>query len=225
MPRETAECLLSAIAKNSTENPWTYDFTKTRNELMFRWLHAFGLRRGELLNVRVSDIDFREETVTIVRRPDSSDDPRTAQPLVKTRDKILPMSPDLCRLTYDYVMDTRRLLAGARRHGYLFVATKTGAPLSLSALNKCFSFLRSRIPDLPDDLSPHVLRHTWNDNFSEAMDRTKTPEAEEQKMRSYLMGWSETSGTAVNYTRRHIRQKANQISLLMQSKMTGEEDI
>lgn len=222
---ETGARLLAVIAKNSPENPWSGEFTRCRNELIFRWLYSFGLRRGELLNVKVSDIDFRKESVTIVRRADAPEDPRREQPAVKTRDRVLPIPPDLCRLTHDYVLTARRQWGGARKHEYLFVADKTGAPMSLSALNKCFSFLRSRIPDLPDDLSPHVLRHTWNDNFSAIMDRNRTADNDEQKMRSFLMGWSETSGTAIKYTRRHVRQKANQVSLLMQSEMTGEGEI
>lgn len=217
--------LLSVIARNSPENPWSGEFARCRNELIFRWLYAFGLRRGELLNVKVSDIDFRKETITVVRRADALEDPRRQQPNVKTRDRVLPIPPDLCRLTHEYVMNARRRWAGARKHEYLFVADKTGAPMSLSALNKCFVFLRSRIPDLPDDLSPHVLRHTWNDNFSALMDRNKTADSDEQKMRSVLMGWSETSGTAIKYTRRHVRQKANHASLLMQSEMTKEAEI
>lgn len=222
---ETGARLLEVIAKNSPENPWSGEFTKCRNELIFRWLYSFGLRRGELLNVKVSDIDFRKETITVARRADAREDPRREQPAVKTRDRVLPIPPDLCRLTHEYVLTARRRWAGARKHEYLLVADKTGAPMSLSALNKCFAFLRTRIPDLPDDLSPHVLRHTWNDNFSAVMDRHKTADNDEQKMRSFLMGWSETSGTAVKYTRRHVRQKANQASLLMQSEMTKEDEI
>lgn len=224
LPEETANRLLRVTAKDSPENPWTGEFTKCRNELVFRWLHAFGLRRGELLNVKVSDIDFRKETVTIVRRADAPEDPRNEQPTVKTRDRVLPIPPYLCRMTHDYVVQARRHLVGARRHAFLIVADKTGAPLSLSALNKCFAFLRTHVPDLPDDLSPHVLRHTWNDNFSEAMDRTKTPEPDEQKMRSFLMGWSETSGTAANYTRRHVRQKAREVSLQLQAGIVNRKD-
>ena len=213
--------LLIVIARQSPENPWKGAFTKARNELIFRWLHAFGLRRGELLNVKVSDIDFRKEVVTIVRRADDPEDPRRQEPCVKTRDRKIPIAPDLCRMTYDYVVKVRRQLVGARKHEFLFVADKTGSPMSLSAFNKSFSFLRGKVPDLPDDFSPHVLRHTWNDNFSAAMDQRNIPAAEEQKMRSFLMGWSETSGTAFHYTKRHTRQKANEVSLQMQAEMTG----
>ncbi|MCP9759188.1 site-specific integrase [Aquitalea sp. S1-19] len=220
---EIAARLLTVTTRHSSENPWKGQFIKQRNELIVRWLYAFGLRRGELLNIKISDINFREETIFIIRRADAPEDPRPEQPSVKTKDRILAIPPDLCRLTHDYVLNARRHLSGAKKHEYLFVADKTGNPMSLSAMNKCFAYLRSNITDLPTDLSPHVLRHTWNDNFSAVMDRNKTPCADEQKMRSYLMGWSETSGTAVNYTRRHIRKKANEVSLMMQAEMIKKD--
>lgn len=225
LPFEASERLHKVIARDSLENPWSRQFTKVRNELLIRWLSSFGLRRGEILNIKISDIDFRKETATIVRRADAREDPRKEQPLVKTRARILPIPPELCRLTQDYIIHARRHIVGAQKHEYLFVADKTGAPLSLSALNKCFSFLRDRVSDLPDNLVPHVLRHTWNDKFSAAMDRLKTSEADEQKMRSFLMGWSETSRTAANYTRRHIRQRANEVSLQLQSPIVDGDEI
>lgn len=225
LPSETAARLIAVTAKDSPANPWLGKFIRLRNELLFRWLSSFGLRRGELLNVKVSDIDFRKETVTIARRADAPEDPRKEQPVVKTRDRVLPIPPALCQLTHDYIVYARRSLIGARKHEYLFVADKTGEPMSLSALNKCFVFLRTRIADLPEGLSPHVLRHTWNDNFSAAMDRMKTSEADEQKMRSFLMGWSETSGTAANYTRRHVRQRANEVSLQLQTLVANKDKI
>ena len=87
------------------------------------------------------------------------------------------------------------------------------------SLAKAFQVLREKCKDLPRDLSAHVLRHTWNENFSIAMDKEKTGEETEKKIRSYLMGWSETSGTAATYTRRHIRNKAREVSLDIQKKM------
>ena len=98
----------------------------------------------------------------------------------------------------------------------------TGQPISLPALNKIFKVLRIKCPNLPDSLCPHVMRHTWNDRFSEEMDKRQTQEESEKKWRSYLMGWSETSGTAATYTRRHTRKKAQKVSLAMQEKMMNE---
>ena len=93
-------------------------------------------------------------------------------------------------------MGGRRAINGARRHDFLIVANGSGNPLTLVALNKVFVALRRKCPDLPGELTPHVLRHTWNDLFSEEMDKNKVSEETEKKMRSRLMGWSETSNTA-----------------------------
>ncbi|EJM8830235.1 site-specific integrase, partial [Pseudomonas aeruginosa] len=97
-------------------------------------------------------------------------------------------------------------------------AMGTGAPLSLSAVNVIFAELRNAFNGEFDAVTPHVLRHTWNDRFSDVMDKLKVSEAEEERMRSFLMGWAPTSKTSASYTRRHIRLKAQQVSLAMQSK-------
>lgn len=68
--------------------------------------------------------------------------------------------------------------------------------MALVTLNKIFVVLRRKCPDLPRDLVARVLRHTWNDQFSDIMDRKKVSEETEKKIRSRQMGWSETSATA-----------------------------
>jgi integrase len=83
--------------------------------------------------------------------------------------------------------------------------------------------LRRKCPDLPDDLSPHVLRHTWNDHFSELMDEKGVPEEIEHKMRSRLMGWSETSKTATTYTRRHVHKRARAAALQLQRSIARDK--
>lgn len=95
--------------------------------------------------------------------------------------------------------------------------------MSLPALNKVFNVLREKCPELPTSLSPHVMRHSWNDRFSEEMDKRQTAEESEKKIRSYLMGWSETSSTAATYTRRHTRKKAQEVSLKMQEQIKGKD--
>ena len=48
------------------------------------------------------------------------------------------------------------------------------------------------------------------------VDKKGMSAAEEEKTRSYWMGWSETSGTAALYNRRHTIEKANEASLELQ---------
>ncbi|KPX71691.1 MULTISPECIES: tyrosine-type recombinase/integrase [Pseudomonas syringae group genomosp. 2] len=217
---EVAERLLNVTSPTSPENPWKGEGTSIRNALLVRWFYELGLRRGEVLNVRIPDIDFQSEQLTVARRADDPEDPRKDQPLVKTRDRKIPLSSGLCKLTHEYITNTRRAIGGARRHPFLFIAMGTGAPLSLSGVNAIFAELRNAFNGEFDTVTPHVLRHTWNDRFSEVMDRANISEAEEERMRSFLMGWAPTSKTSVNYTRRHVRLKAQQVSLAMQTKQT-----
>ena len=98
--------------------------------------------------------------------------------------------------------------------------------MSLACLNKIFKILRLNCEALPDDLSPHTLRHTWNELFSDAVDKHGVSPELEQKIRSRMMGWSETSGMAKVYNQRHIRKKATEVSLEMQGRisMAGGSD-
>ncbi len=220
---EVVERILKVIDPHSSDNPWTDEHSRYRNALIIEWLLCFGLRRGELLNVRIGDIKFREGTVTVVRRADNPNDPRRNQPKVKTKGREIPISSGLLDKSNAYIMNQRSAIHGARKHDFFFIASDTGAPLSIPSLNKIFNVLRKKCPDIPSHVFPHIFRHTWNDRFSEEMDANKVGEEAEKKARSYLMGWSETSGTAATYTRRHIRKKAREASLQLQHKLIERE--
>lgn len=220
----STEKLLKVILPNSSENIWLSEATRIRNFLIVRWLFDLGLRRGELLNLQISDIDFQTETVIVARRADDPIDPRKNQPKVKTRDRKIPLSSGLCRLTYEYILRVRRSIRSTNHHPFLFVAMGNGAPLSLSGLNKIFAELRSAFPEELTLLTPHVLRHTWNDRFSKIVDELKFSESDEEQQRAFLMGWVSTSKTAATYTRRHIREKAQQVSLLMQAQQIKDSN-
>lgn len=211
--------LLQIVDPSNSENPWKSEFVRQRNALIVCWLLQLGVRRGELLNVMISDVDFRKNTVTIARRADDPEDPRRMQPRVKTRDRILPLSPDLAALSHKYIITTRSQFAGNKRHGFLFVAEHTGEPMSLSSLNKMFHRIRLTIPEMPNNLSGHMLRHTWNDEFSRKLDGQGVGESREEQMRSYLMGWSPTSSSSRVYTRRFIEEAARKASLELQEKI------
>lgn len=216
---------LEAISAGTSEpGVWRSGHTSFRNQLILRWFIDLGIRRGELLNVRVSDINFQQNTVRIARRADSADDPRAHQPLVKTQARELPLGDLLADTTYAYIMDLRGEQGAAREHDYLFVAGGTGQPLSYSAVNKLFDDLRRFDPKLPAGLTPHVLRHCWNDRFSVQMEQGAVDVELEKRIRSTLMGWSMTSETAATYTRRHVRKKASSAMRQMQSqlKIQGE---
>lgn len=217
------EKILKVIDPASPENPWCEEFVRVRNELMFLWLYHLGVRRGELLGVRIDDLVIEGDTIAIKRRADDPTDPRRRQPITKTFSRDIPSSRTLQEKTDKYIYYHRRSILKARKHLFLFIS-QHGDPLSLSQCNRIFQVLRAKCPDVPPNFSPHVLRHTCNDNYSKLMDENKTPEEVEKKTRAYLMGWKETSDTAEVYTRRHTRRKAQEASLAMQEKMFGGND-
>ena len=209
--------LLEIIDPGSQENPWRSPDVRFRNYLLISILLRLGIRRGEALVIRTTDVNLQKNEVLIRRAPDNPDDPRRYLPNTKTRDRILPLDEELAQLVRDYILKERRKIKAARRHTFLFTSTK-GTPLSLAAVSAMFSTLRKRVSGLPANLTPHTLRHTWNDRFSEDMDRNKVREEDEIQQRNYLMGWSETSKTASIYTRRHTRRRAREASLRLQQK-------
>lgn len=195
-------------------NVWVGHHCRVRNELMIRMFVKLGIRRGELAGIGIRDIDFRARTVLIRRRADDKADPRTHQPNAKTRDRILPLSDDLLQRIHRYVIGKRKSQAKANTHPFLFVAN-AGEPLGLRAVNRVFEVLVKRCNEF-EELFPHLLRHTFNDNLSTNMDANKTSEAEEQKVRSELNGWVPTSSSAARYTKRTTQRRANKASLELQ---------
>lgn len=209
--------ILEVTHPDSPENPWKNKHARIRNHLIFMWLLELGLRKGEFLGIRLEDVNLRAGEVTIARRADDPSDPRTDEPNTKGKARLLAIGGVLAELTRTYVHGPRSAIKGARKSPFLVVATGTGKPLSKAAVSKIFVELRRKVTGLPEELSPHVLRHTWNDRFSEFMDKSGVSPEEEEKMRKQQMGWSDSSKMAATYTRRHTRRKTNEASLAMQT--------
>lgn len=222
MSDEDVAVLLRVVDPHSPDNPWRDQHTRYRNALLVHWLLFLGVRIGEALGVRVSDIVTYRKEVTIHRRADDPDDPRRYQPQTKTRARVLPVSATLLAETQAYILNHRSALPQAKKHGFLFVASRTGQPMTLATVGKVFKEVRERCPSLPESLSGHVLRHTWNDAFSKKMDEAGVTPEKECQARSYLMGWSPTSDTAAVYTRRYVRNKAKEVSLELQDQLVNK---
>jgi len=219
--REQEKLLMEVVRPGSELNPFSDPDIQTRNELIIRMLRYLGIRRGELLNIRVDDVDFKRNELIIRRRADEKGDPRLRQPLVKTRARRLPLDPDLAASLRDYIVKVRRRIPNAAAFPYIFVTHKSGPtqgqPMSIEAYKQVIRQIAKSHPLLAN-FTGHDLRHTWNDHFSEHMDNKAEAESEskQERIRENLMGWREESGTAKNYNKRFIRRKGRSVGLELQ---------
>lgn len=209
-----------AITPGSPTNPFQAQH-QHRNQALLHLYWETGMRRGEALKIKgehLIGLPGPTPVLRVLRDPDAADDARRTQPAVKTLPRDLEISPYLGNLLYDWVVKHRtdgKRYPGAKRTPYVFVS-RSGQPLALRTVNDMFELLRERVPGMPDDFSPHILRHTSNDRFSEASDAQGLNEAEEKQARNYVMGWTKTSNQGDRYTRRHTRKRAAEVMQRMQ---------
>ena len=207
------ERLFALIDPSSPDNPFRSQAVRHRNLAIVACLDESGMRRGELCGLKIPDIDFGKLTISIHRRPPDPRDPRRERPMTKTGARRVPIRPELADILFAYLSSWRRVEPAARMHAYLFVShggRRPGVPLSPRSVGKIFDALQGV---LGFGLHPHLLRHTWNDRFSAAVDRKAsrgdgTAEATEERIRNFLMGWSPHSKMAPQYSRRHVERAA-----------------
>lgn len=222
LEEELLDVLEGVLQPGSPDNPVDDFGMQVRNGLMFMILRLTGIRRGELLNLKIEDFDFAQNLLKVVRRPDSRGDIRVFQPVAKTRARNFPLHETLMEKIFDYVKDIRSKIPGTQRHGYLFVTHRIcqtrGMPLSYSAFGKFFGTL-SKCSGGIEGVHAHSLRHHWNYIFSQSMDAKGISPEREAKIRSQLMGWKPTSQTAATYNRRHIKEAAGVAMVDMQQRI------
>lgn len=212
--------ILAVVHPESDENPWTRGFVRLRNWVIVVVLLATGMRRGELLGLQIRDILPNQPKLKILRRADDPTDARLIQPNTKTHDRIVELSPSIMRVLMDYQRE-RRGIKAARAIPQLFVS-EDGNALSASSIDKLFRQLREACPGLPVAITSHVMRHTWNERFSEQAEAMQLPEVAEQRARNSQQGWSDNSKTAAIYTRRYTNRKGEELALKLQENLDAK---
>ncbi len=110
-----------------------------RNIAIFELLYGSGLRASELVNLKVSDINFYNETVSV---------------LVKRKKyRIIPLTKKSIESLKEY------LKFRGEKEGYLFLS-KNGRRLTQRDLQRIVNRFISQVTTLTR-MSPHTLRHTF----------------------------------------------------------------
>lgn len=192
-----------------------------RNYIMWRLVRRFGLRLGELLALRLVDIDLTGlypflEIIRIEDRGADYSDPRAPNnPLVKTFGRRLYFSPGdegMIRAIEEYV-DTyrvkRKIKGGFTAyldHEFLLIShgnASLGNPLSCSAANKVACMISN---ECVKAFHWHLVRHAVFNRLYEAASLLENNSTEIDHV-VYMGGWS-SPDSLKGYARRAIRDKA-----------------
>lgn len=141
--------------------------TVLRNWLMFETAYELGLRRGELLKLRLDCLPRgRDESILVQRFPDDPHDTRTREPAVKTAPRKIPASRPLLQAIRQYITTPPPVGRVQGETPYLFV-THDGGPVAIDTAQDIIRAIGKHSGIQP--LSWHRLRHTWAERMADLL--------------------------------------------------------
>jgi integrase len=192
--------------------------TRLRNWLMFETCLALGLRRGELLKLRLDCLPRGyDDGIRILRFPDDPLDSRAKEPLVKTAERVLPAPRSLLAAFRAYLTGAPPLGRASGKSPYIFVA-QTGDPISLDNADDIIVRIGQASGVIP--LSWHRLRHTWAEKLAETL--CEHPNGLDRL--TYLGGWTNPQ-SAKRYIQRMIARQARETMRMRQEQLYQGGDI
>ncbi len=141
LSEKQAKSLLQGTNSSKTENPKT-EFIKFRDLLILKILYAGGLRVSELVSLNYSDIDFTKATLLVSGKGG--------------KERISPIGSNVLqdivffRNTYSKTTSTDSPV----------IINQSGKRLSVRSVQLILK-KKLREANLPDDISPHKLRHSY----------------------------------------------------------------
>lgn len=118
------------------------DFEAVRNKLIVELLYSTGMRRSELIHIKVVDIDFNGQTVKVLGK--------------RNKERIIPLLNSVIKSLKDYLV----LRSSIETNQSYLLLTKKGKKtydtLVYRIINNYFSSVSSKVKK-----SPHVIRHSF----------------------------------------------------------------
>ena len=195
--------------KKDSQNPIEY-----RNYIMVMLMLSFGLRPGELLSLRVEDIQLGGiSSIRVHRRPPDANDKRKQRPKIKRNGRTLSINDKALAKELDiYITKWREMLDQRNQTSiewdYL-ILNQDGKPLSLASITQYFQILKGKYVELvPPNFSPKTLRHTFSSSMERLLRDAGVEEDNRKKALAYLRGDSSLSSQDV-YTFKETELEAN----------------
>lgn len=127
-----------------TEGSFTDDFEGKRNKLIIDLFYATGMRRAELIELKLQNVDMYSNTIKVLGK--------------RNKERIIPVLPNISSQIKDY-LEERSGLEVIQEEG-LFFLTKLGKKLNISLvyrlINGYFSGVTEKVKT-----SPHIIRHSF----------------------------------------------------------------
>ena len=127
-----------------SEIPFTDDFEGERDKLIIELLYTTGMRRAELVNLKIKDVDFSSQVIKVLGK--------------RNKERSIPMLASTIERIKSYLIK-RSELENVTDSSFL-ILTKEGLKiyetLVYRTINKYFSLVSPKVKK-----SPHILRHTF----------------------------------------------------------------
>lgn len=174
---------------------------KHRNYVMTMLMLSLGLRPGELLSLRVEDIEIGACcAVKIVRRRPDKDDLRKPRPQIKRNSRIIPIvDQSFSKCIDQYILIWRESLEkNSKKVTDYLILSDEGEPLSQSSVTQFFRMLRCRYQSmLPANLSAKSLRHTFSSKMEKLLRESGLDEDRRRKALAMLRGDSSLNSQSI----------------------------
>lgn len=120
------------------------DFEGLRNRTIIEFFYTTGIRRSELINLQLVDIDFYKATVKVIGK--------------RNKERIIPLLPSTIEVLKTY-LEVRAQWVKSPEESALFI-TKKGVKINQTLVYRIINTYFSRV-STKDKKSPHILRHSF----------------------------------------------------------------
>ena len=119
------------------------DFEGVRNRLVMEMLYETGIRRSELANIKIAEVDFELQLIKVTGK--------------RNKQRMIPFAGRLQDLMIMYLKKREEIM---RADYNWFFVRKNGKPLSPAVI---YNIVRKSLSEIPmlAKRSPHVLRHSF----------------------------------------------------------------
>ena len=131
------------------ELPFSKDFKGSRDHAIMKTLYTCGLRRAELIGLKIGSIDFNKQELKVLGK--------------RNKERLVPFGEDLADCLNDY-LDQREKLYVHEEEAPLFISERGKAMYPKKVYNIVTRYL-SRVTT-NEFKNPHILRHSFATHLS-----------------------------------------------------------